>query len=135
MFTKITAEASDELGIITDFVHDCWFDLDSVKHDQNLGTITVTFKKLIVIPQTRLNKWSFFKRRKTIERYFNLEVAHTKEYEINDTEKVGMYDFIEVKYNKDEKEVVILTGIPLDFHVRVEQFKISINSLPEALEA
>jgi hypothetical protein len=63
-----------------------------------------------------------------------LRIFHVKSYRINDTQKVGTYDFNVLKYDPREKCIVVLTGIPIDIRVCVEQFEVSVEVTDNVLE-
>lgn len=104
MSKRIIVDRADMLDSITDAVHDCWFDLDSVKLTG--GVLEIPFqRKSLTVGMLRIHE--------------------VESVEIEDTERVGKYDFNRVHFDSSTRQVTITTGIPLEFRVRVRRLEIS----------
>ena len=58
--------------------------------------------------------------------YCYLNVFHVLRYVIDDSEKIGNYDFESLLFDKDLNQITILTNIPLRFEIFVEKFEVSL---------
>ena len=55
-----------------------------------------------------------------------LNIFHVESYEIDDTERVGSYDFTSLEYNSDLRCISIITGTPIGIEIKVRDFEVSV---------
>jgi hypothetical protein len=130
-FLKITDP--HDLDAVHDIIHDCYFDVGDIALDSSASVLSFRFRRLVT--RGRHGWKDFFSTSRmspAIECF--LRIFHVKSYRINDTQKVGTYDFNVLKYDPREKCIVVLTGIPIDIRVCVEQFEVSVEVTDNVLE-
>jgi hypothetical protein len=121
---------SDEKLIpdILDIIHDRWFDADKISFLSKERTLSIPFKEETRHLAVKKEKWLFILNRKVIpivQWFFNIHGVI--EYSINDTEKIGEYDFNEIHYDVKNQLLRITTNIPIDIAVKVDGFKITLE--------
>src|SRR5215218_7284040 len=55
-----------------------------------------------------------------------LNIFHVESYKIDDTERVGYYDFTTLEYNSDQRCISIITGTPIGIEIKVRDFEVSV---------
>lgn len=116
---QIVAQTPEQLQLVTDAVHDCWFEIDAVRMiDSNTLEIPV-----------RCTSGHFFaSARDSADSPTNLLRIHEVEsFDIRDTQKVGSYNCNELKFNSIRKQITITTGIPLDFLIQVKRLRVTVT--------
>ncbi len=123
-----------KLPFIMDIIHDCWFQKDEIVFNSDTNTLEVKFMREAMEEKELIGNVLFFKKYKIpfIECY--LRIYSVKSYEINDKEQVGGYDFNKLEYDSEKQQISILTGIPIDIKVRVEEFHISIEETNKVIK-
>lgn len=79
----------EELGVIMNIVHDCWFDVEDVSFDAGVGKLSVTFQRPSIGEEGGL-----FKKQGPLSDWV-LEIEGVESYELAESENVGRYDFNE----------------------------------------
>ena len=92
-----------KLGLITDVVHDLWFDVTKVVFDATSRRVRVP-----------------------IEPDWVLEVAKVDSCDLQESEGVGLYDINELLFSRDPRTLKITTGIPLTFRIGVSQLDVAL---------
>lgn len=92
------------LTVITDVIHDRWFDVDDVMFDEGNNCLRIPFRP----------DWV-------------LEISNVESYELEETEGVGRYDFNEFTYSESDSALIISTGVPLVFRVAVGGLDVSLS--------
>lgn len=106
---KIIADHPDDLRLVADLIHDCWFDLEAI----------VATDSQLVIPLERQRGRTHVKSRLTLE--------HVARHTITDSERVGRYDFNKFTYDEASRALRLLTGIPLEFIVTVDKLSVRLE--------
>jgi len=119
---------------LVDIIHDCWFEMEDVSFDEKSSILIIKFGKENLEKKEVVSKILFLKKNRvpTFECY--MKIHHVNSYEIIDQEKVGKYDFNEVKYDPSFGKIVMTTGIPLGFEVTVDKFEVSIEETDKMIE-
>lgn len=128
MSEKIIIKRQDESIKIFDIIHDCWFDLNDITYNQDPSELIIKFEKEIVekcISDSR--KKCFLKMHKNPIVECFLEFHDVINYELMDDEKIGRYDFNTLEFDDEKKVIRVLTGVPLDFLIEVNNFKITVE--------
>ena len=87
---RVTAEG--DLGVLTDLIHDLWFRLDSVEHDEATRSIVIPFKNA-GMGSSLVDSLVSKPRGGEGPPRASLVVRNVESVHIRDTEKVGDYDF------------------------------------------
>jgi hypothetical protein len=109
-----------ELKTIVDVIHDWWFDLDKIRFDPDTSTLSIPFSEQIDDDHKTESK--------NTKENLLLQIKHVQKYQINDTEKIGTYDFNEIEYDEDKNRLNITTGVPLGFEIYISGFEIIVSN-------
>jgi hypothetical protein len=125
--TKIlTAKRTDELEAINDLIHDSFFEVDDISFDSQASTLSFKFE-LPTLP-SGLGLKQFIYSSKTSPGVECLLTIHkVLKYIIEDTEKVGRYDFNIIEFDAPAKIVRIRTNIPIGIQMLVSELEISLE--------
>ena len=116
--------STDGLIGISDIIHDCFFELDSISLDNYVLTIPF-FKEFYDLSEPigyPILGRSIIPRFKCY-----LQFNQVKEYQIDDIEKVGEYDFESISFDCDSKHLSVLTNTTLNFVIIVNDFEVLIH--------
>jgi len=113
----------EELGVIMNIVHDCWFDVEDVSFDTGVGKLSVRFQRPSIGEEGGL-----FKKQGPLSDWV-LEIEGVESYELAESEHVGRYDFNEIVYSQGEKRITITTGIPLVFYAVVTSLDVAVRQV------
>ena len=100
-----------QIRSLLDLIHDWYFDVEKILHDQVSNTIT------ILLAENTKNLLEF---KNNVE----LMIFNVKKIEIRDTEKVGYYDINKIIYNDSSKVLKITCGIPLGIKIFTDGLRI-----------
>jgi hypothetical protein len=113
----------EEIGIILDYVHDQYFEMDEIKHDKFSGTISIPIptysreskavKRILFI-----NIWEYPNFQSV------LVFHHVSDLEISDRAEIGTADINIIVQENDW--LIIKCGIPVDIKMRVESICIEL---------
>lgn len=107
-------EAKD-LKKITEEIHDMWFDINQIRESYRNGVALIKLAK----------------QAKDLEKSKSeqvIKISRVNKLDIKDTEKVGYYDFNEIKYDKDKGFLEITTGVPVSIKLYVESIEIVMGN-------
>jgi hypothetical protein len=126
-FLKITSP--DGLGSVHDMIHDCFFDVEDISFDPTTSVLSFRFRR----PASG-HSWSNFVAGSTTSPAiaYYLRIHHVESYSINDTRKIGTYDFNVLKYNTSTRCITVLTNIPIDIQIIVRDFELSVEQADNA---
>lgn len=113
---EITINDSKDLRKITSLVHDSWFDIDQVLQDHKNGIVKIYFQKSSKLPADKKN------------RFASITIKNVQRLEVKDTEKIGYYDFNEIKYLEKERCLVITTGVPIGIKIFISFLEIVLEN-------
>jgi hypothetical protein len=122
-----------DLDTVHDIIHDCYFDVADIVFDSPAGLLSFKFRKLITRGRHGWKDFFFTSRTLPAVECF-LRFSDVELYQIDDTEKVGSYDFNVLKYDPREKCISVLTGIPIKIKIRVKRFDVSVEVTDNAFE-
>jgi hypothetical protein len=115
------------LGLINDLIHDTWFDVDAIALNTRDNTVVIPIR-------TRKERVSGKAASNQQELALNcLQIHNVIELEIEDTERVGIYDFNELVFEPHSKLVTITTGVPLHLRIKVSDLDISCDRGDESV--
>lgn len=97
------------LNVITDVIHDRWFEVDDVAIEEGRKCLRIPFRP----------DWV-------------LEISEVESYQLEETEGVGRYDFNKFAYSESDRTLMISTGVPLVFRVTVASLDVSLSELSPA---
>jgi hypothetical protein len=121
-----------QIPIIDDVIHDAWFDVSNIKFDSNTSVLSIEFERELREESTVVEKnWIMEKIEVPLVRCF-LNIFHVESYKIDDTERVGYYDFTTLEYNSDLGCISIITGTPIGIEIKVRDFEVSVIETTES---
>src|SRR5580693_6857950 len=113
MNTVLVVRTSEELARVTDLIHDCWFDADKIDFRPAQALLRIPF--LLPLPErgtTLVNLGVLSRVRDPFVQSF-VEIHHAVGYRLIDDNRIGRYDFNEIRYSGDRCLVIVTTGIPI----------------------
>ncbi len=122
---KIGIEAFEDLQLIIDEIHDCWFDIENI--DLTEKELSIEYDKEDRSNSILVKNYFLWKRVKVPVRKYHLRIHNVQYYKIVDNESIGLYDFDTIEYDRDRSVLIIKTGVPLVFEISVEKFKMAIE--------
>ncbi len=120
---NIRIKDMQDIGIILDYVHDQYFDMDEIKHDKFSGTISIPIptcsrESKVVKRILFINIWEY-------PNYQSVLVFHNvSDLEISDRAEIGTADINIIVQENDW--LIIKCGIPVDIRMRVESISIEL---------
>ena len=123
---NISIKDPNQIPIICDVIHDAWFDVSNIEFDSNTSVLSIEFDRELKDQSTVVEKnWMMEKREVPLVQCF-LNIFHVESYKIDDTERVGFYDFTTLEYNSDLRCISVITGTPIGIEIRVRHFEVSV---------
>lgn len=130
----MTIAGPEELHLVHDIIHDCFFDVDDIRFDSEQSTLTFRFRRPISSDRIKLKDFVYTsKSRPTVECF--LTIYNVKSYSISDTENVGTYDFNVLDFDPLKHCLTIGTNVPIDIKLEVRDFRISVEQTDNLLES
>ncbi len=116
-----------DLDEITDAIHDRWFDVEQIDFDRDARILRVFFSDDAEpsLVRSLLSKPHADKK----ARPRVLEIHNVDSYRIQDTERVGAYDFNKLRYAPGTGTVSVETGVPLEMVVTVSDLEVVVRDL------
>jgi hypothetical protein len=111
---EVKIRNSKDLVGVTALAHDLWFDIDQTL--SNYDGKSVSFR-LMKSPASKTDASGGD---------LLLEIRNVKELKVIDTEKVGLYDFNEIRYNKSTQCIQVSTGIPIVIEIYVTCLDVTV---------
>lgn len=134
MGLSIAIDRPGDLPLITHVIHDCWFDKEEIRCNESLSALEIRFTRRHQTEPTTAHSVSSTSKADPLQASYSLWIDHVERYEIRDSEQVGRYDFNKLVYEPKEREIVILTGIPIDIRIKVTRFGVRVEEAgPSAL--
>ncbi len=129
-----SARNEEDLQDVINAIHDCWFDLSEVAIDSLKSTLMIRFVKPAPelgrpISQGRVLSTIEFP---CLESF--LRINEVLRCSINDTERVGLYDFNELKFDRTTNRLAITTGVPISFFIEVRRLDVSVEISDKVVE-
>lgn len=127
MFLKsISIKDPNQIPSIDDAIHDCWFDVSNIEFDSDTSVLRIEFERELRDKSTVVEKKWFVKRIEVPIVQCFLNIYHVESYKIEDSERVGRYDFTNLDYNSDSRCISILTATPIGIEIKVRDFEVSV---------
>lgn len=131
---RIRIDRPYEIDTISDFIHDCLFDLDDVKFDAQQSCLRIKFRRPEPAKvRTQQEFWVLKRVELPIVECF-LNVHEIADYSVNDSAQIGTYSLVDLKYNETDKTVSIVSAQTLEIKATVKTFEISVEETDEILE-
>lgn len=127
MSARICIENPNEIPVILDEIHDCWFDVEDILLDSKTSILSIKFKREAIDKRRTSSRGWVLKKVEIPFVHCLLKIYHVKHYSINDTEGVGTYDFNELRFDPKLKRMCITTGVPIDIEIMVENFEVCVE--------
>ena len=119
------------LDKINDVLHDCYFDVEAIKIENNVFEVPVFQNKA----ESLIKKRFFIFKQFEIQSYTSiLKIYNVNSYRIVDTEKIGYYCFNKLIFNPVKKNFSILADVPISINVNVKLFEVSLTSSKDNIQ-
>ena len=123
---SISIEDPNQIPTICDVIHDSWIDVSNIEFDSNTSVLSIEFDRALKDKSTVVEKnWFVEKIEVPLVQCF-LNIHHVESYKIDDSERVGSYDFTNLEYNSDLRCISIITGTPISIEIKVRDFEVSV---------
>jgi hypothetical protein len=123
---SISIKHPNQIPLICDVIHDAWFDVSNIEFDSNTSVLSIEFERMLKDKGTVVEKnWIMKKIEVPLVQCF-LNIFHVESYKIDDTERVGFYDFTTLEYNSVLRCISIITATPIGIEIRVRDFEVSV---------
>ena len=120
---SLRVESIDELPLVTEHLHDRWFDINAVAYDHDQKTLTV--------PYWSNPSWRYPRdpaTRAPLPFDQRLVIHEVSRYSVDDSEDIGIYSFNDIKYADG---VLTLRADPhLSMKIIVERVSIVLDDTP-----
>ena len=123
---SISIKDPDQIPLIRDVIHDAWFDVSNIEFNSNTSVLSIEFARQLKENATVVEKNWMMKRLEVPLVQCFLNIFQVESYKIDDTERVGSYDFTTLKYNPDQRCISIITGTPIGIEIKVREFEVSV---------
>ena len=123
---SISIKDPNQISSIDDAIHDCWFDVSNIEFDSNTSVLSIEFERELKDKSTVVEKKWFVERIEVPLVQCFLNIHHVESYKIEDTERVGRYDFTNLDYNSDLRCISIVTATPICIEIKVKEFEVSV---------
>lgn len=129
---SISIKHPNQIPLIRDVIHDAWFDVSNIEFDSNTSAVSIEFERELKDKSTVVEKnWMMERIEVPLVQCF-LNIFHVESYKIDDTERVGSYDFTTLEYNSDLKCISIITGTPIGIEIKVRDFEVSVVEISKS---
>ncbi len=127
-------EEPAHLATIIDFIHDCWFERDSIRLDPERSELIIRFVRPDAGRGSVVQKVLFVKRVRVPVMECLLRIHHVRDFSVEDKAQVGRYDFNEILFHEGEKRIRITTGVPIGIEIQVDRFEVSVEETDNVVE-
>jgi len=127
-------QSSEEIGKLNRLIHDCFFSAEKIVYNKEESTLVIPYKREAVERGEPAGRALFLKKQRVPVIACFLRIHRVRNYILEDTERVGEYDFNEVEYEPGNGSLVITTGIPLKLEAEVEGIDIEVEETDEVIE-
>jgi hypothetical protein len=122
----LTAKRTDEVGAVNDLIHDSFFNVDDIVFDSQTSILSFKFE-LPTLPSGLGLKVFIYSSKASPGVECVLKIHNVEKYSIDDTEKVGRYDFNIIEFDALARVVYIRTNIPIGIRILVSELEISLE--------
>lgn len=112
------SQAAETLSVIADLIHDRWFDIAGVVLDEATRTLRIPFDP---IARALASSAQLAPERSQV-----LEIRRARALQVDDTERVGRYDFDALEWNRETHTVTVRTGVPVTIRVEVDELDVAV---------
>lgn len=123
---EVRIRKNQDLSRINEVIHDYWFDLDDVTFDDATSMLEIRFSRPSVKNDAPASGWSLLRRVKVPYVESFLRIHQVRGWALEDTERIGSYDFNELRFDEGKQQIQITTGVPLGLHADVEGLEVSV---------
>ena len=95
----ISIKDPGEIPAVVEVIHDCWFDADDISLDPATSTLSIKFNRELYERSEVVGRRLFLKKVEVPLVECLLKIRHVKSYRVNDTERVGTYNFNDIEYD------------------------------------
>lgn len=124
----INVKKPEDIRAANDIIHDCYFDVDDVAFDSQAAILSFKFRRPIPSKGLALRDFVSSSRTKPARPYM-LIIRNVQSYSIQDTEKVGAYDFDVLEFDPSTHRISVRTNIPIAITIVVRDLDIWIEEL------
>ncbi len=115
-------------------IHDSWFNAEDIHFDAARCVLSIKFRREATDKGRMVEKdWLLKKWEIPVTECF-LRFYNVKAYRIDDTERVGRYNLLELAYDPQAMRVIVKTGIPIHIEMIVECFEVEVEETDKILE-
>jgi hypothetical protein len=126
MGAEVRIMKGSDLSRINEVIHDYWFDLDDVTFDEAASMLVIRFSRPLVKTDAPASGWSLLRRVEVPYVESFLRLHHVRGWALEDTERIGSYDFNELRFDEGKQRIQITTGVPLNLSADVERLEVSV---------
>lgn len=126
MGVEVRITRGSELRRINEIIHDYWFDLDDVTFDEATSMLEIRFSRPSVRTDSPASRWWLLRRVEVPYVESFLRIHHVRSWALQDTERIGSYDFNELRFDEGKQRIQITTGVPLSLAVDVARLEVSV---------
>lgn len=124
--TNVKINKPEQLDVINDIIHDCYFKISDVVFDSESSTMTFKFRRPVATQGVRLRDFVYrSKTRPTTECL--LRIYRVEGYSVEDAEGVEIYDFDVLEFDSSTSSIRVKTNIPIDSNLAVLGCEISVE--------
>jgi hypothetical protein len=118
---------------IADVIHDCDFHLEGIDHDRRARTVTVPYDREVPGRAEAFATAPFVRRVRVPTFRWYLSFFGVTDCRIDDTERVGIYNFNVVTYDEARNVLTIRSNIPLTFELHVDAVHVAVDATDEVV--
>ena len=126
MALTVSIDRPSDLSLVTNVIHDCWFTTDGIVFHPTESALEIRFTRESSSTSAAGKPLSGTREKKR-QVPCSLWIYHIEDFDINDSQRVGRYDFNKLVYDRQSREIVILTGVPIEIRARVKQFLVTVQ--------
>ncbi|MGC8785703.1 MAG: hypothetical protein ACP5RN_15135 [Armatimonadota bacterium] len=118
-------DSPDFIDAVNDIIHDCWFAVDDISFDALASRLSIPFEYELpgtVAKNLFHQDYAGGRRRKGLLCFHGV-----LSYMLDDTERIGRYDFNRIQYDPVQGMVRIVTNIPLLLAIQVQTFEVTVE--------
>ncbi len=114
----LSAKSPEDLNAIVNLVHDRYFLLDDIAHDNDLHTVSIPFRS-----RSHINRDDAGPYRTPL----TIVIRNVVSFTVNDTERVKWYDFNTFRYDVKTAMLSISTGVPILITCKVSALHVELS--------
>lgn len=123
---EVRITKGSDLSRINEVIHDYWFDLDDITFDDATSTLEIRFSRPSSKTDAAASGWSLLRRVEVPYVESFLRLHHVWRWALEDTQRIGSYDFNVLRFDEGKQRIEVTTGVPLDLSADVERLEVSV---------